>query len=136
MGMARGDDPPVVLVADDDPGIRDVLAAMLSDDGYRALVAADGDEALALADSDPPDVILLDLVMPLFDAAGFCRTYRERGGTAPVVLISAAPPDDVEAAVAPCGAASWILKPFDVDVVLRTVRCLVARRSQLSGRGD
>lgn len=119
---------PPVLVVDDDPGIRDVLAAVLSDGGYRVLVAADGDEALALADGDPPDVILLDLVMPLFDAAGFCRAYRERGGTAPVVLISAAPPDDVEAAVAPCGAAAWILKPFDADELLRQVRELVARR--------
>jgi DNA-binding response OmpR family regulator len=116
---------PLVLVADDDPGIRDVLSEILALDGYRVLLAGDGAAALGLAASESPDLILLDLTMPLFDASDFCRTYRGTGGRAPIVLVTAANPDAVEAATVACRADAAILKPFAIDEVLATVAGLL-----------
>ena len=112
---------PPILVVDDDAGIRDLLELLLSGEGYRVLVAGDGAAAFDLATAEDVDLILLDVVMPLFDAAGFCRAYRATCGTAPVVLISAAPPDVVDAAMEASGAAAAIRKPFEVDELLGIV---------------
>ena len=76
---------------------------------------------MALATSDDVDLILLDVVMPLFDAADFCRAYRDAGGQAPVVLVTASNPDEADKAVEACGAVGCIRKPFEIDTVLTTV---------------
>jgi DNA-binding response OmpR family regulator len=111
-----------ILIAEDERDIRDVLGDLLEDDGHDVALARDGTEALILAHRRRPDLILLDVRMPRLDAEAFCRTYRERGGSAPIVLITAADPDRVAAAVKSCGAADSILKPFDISIVLDTIR--------------
>jgi two-component system chemotaxis response regulator CheY len=110
-----------VLIAEDDPVIGHILELLLSDEGYSVLVVVDGQEALDLALTRQIDLILLDLQMPVLNGAGFCRAYRERGGSAPVLLLTAASDAIVRAAVTACGAAGHIPKPFDVDDVLATV---------------
>jgi DNA-binding response OmpR family regulator len=117
--------PHLVLVVDDDPDIRDVLQAILADEGFRVQVAGDGAAALDLATSNTPDLILLDLVMPLFDAADFCRTYRDAGGRAPIVLITAADSAMIDGATVACRAAGAIAKPFAIDEVLEMVARLL-----------
>jgi CheY-like chemotaxis protein len=119
--MAADNGQRTILVTDDDAGIRDVLRMILADEGYRALPASNGTEALALATSEQVDLILLDVVMPLFDAADFCRAYRDAGGHAPVILVSASNPDEIARAVEACGAADHIRKPFEIDTVLIAV---------------
>lgn len=119
--MAPDEPRRTILVADDDAEIREVLGLILTDEGYRALLAANGAEALALATSETVDLVLLDVIMPLFDASDFCRAYRDRGGQAPVVLITAANADDIARAVEACDAADHIRKPFEIDTVLMTV---------------
>ena len=110
-----------VLIAEDDPIIGQILLLLLSDEGYSPLVVVDGQEALDLALTRQIDVILLDLQMPVLNGEGFCRAYRERGGSAPVLLLTAAADAVVRAAVTACGAAAYIPKPFDVDDVVATV---------------
>jgi DNA-binding response OmpR family regulator len=113
--------PAAVLIAEDEPDIRQILHALLEEEGYTVLSAADGQDALELATTQYIGLILLDLQMPLLNGEAFCRAYRERGGTAPVVLLTAAAPAIVEAATVVCGAIGSISKPFDLDHVVETV---------------
>jgi CheY-like chemotaxis protein len=72
-----------VLIAEDDPNIRDLLHELLEGEGYESLVVSNGQEALDLALAQPIDVILLDLQMPVLNGEAFCTAYREHGGKAP-----------------------------------------------------
>lgn len=104
--------------------MREVLVMILRDEGYRTASAADGLEALDVAECEQPDVILTDYAMPHLDGAGFCRAYRERGGAAPIVLITAAlrvTTDEARTAAEACGAAAFIEKPFTLDALLETI---------------
>jgi two-component system response regulator MprA len=112
---------PTILIIDDDPDIRDMLALVLNGEGYRTIVAMDGLDGLVVAAFMRPDLILLDLAMPRLDGSGFCRTYRERGGGAPIVLITAAQPAAVHVAVEACGAVAFVAKPFGIDEILDAV---------------
>jgi DNA-binding response OmpR family regulator len=112
---------PLVLVAEDDRDLRELFRDLLDDDGYRTVVAIDGAEALDLALRESPDVILLDLGLPALAGPDFCRAYRECGGRAPVVLVTAADPANVEMAMEACGAVAYISKPFKIERLLETV---------------
>ena len=121
MQNAAQADGPLVLVAEDDKDVREVFHDLLDDEGYRTLMATDGAEALDLALREAPAIILLDLGLPLLDGPAFCRAYRERGGEAPVILVTAANRQTVEEALAACGAVAYIAKPFDIEVVRDTI---------------
>ncbi len=119
---------PVILVAEDDTTIRDMLELLLLGEGYDVVPAADGQDALDGAARHRIDLILLDLAMPKLDGEGFCRAYRERGGTAPIVLITAVVGEKATEAIDVCGADGHIAKPFNIEDVLVTVARLVEPR--------
>jgi CheY-like chemotaxis protein len=79
-----------ILVVDDDPTVRKALTARLVVSGHTVLHAANGAQALELLDECTPDLILLDLQMPVLDGWGFVRAFRTRGGAIPIVVMSAA----------------------------------------------
>jgi CheY-like chemotaxis protein len=112
---------PVVLIVDDSEDVRSLLAILLLRVGYRVIEALDGQAALELTAEHPVDLVVLDLSMPRLNGAAFCRAYRERGGVAPVVVITAAQGDDLEANLLSCGAVGHIPKPFDIDRALQTI---------------
>ena len=90
--------------------------------------AVNGLEALAVAERERPDIIVLDFVMPRLDGPGFCRAYRGRGGTAPIVLITAVLRvgiAEVRKHAAVCGAAAVLVKPFSIEKLLATVGRLI-----------
>jgi two-component system response regulator MprA len=118
--------PPLILVADDDPEIRELLAILLSDEGYRVVVAADGLRALDVAREESPGLILLDVSMPRLDGPGFCLAYREGGGAAPIVVLSATLDAAIEATVEACGAVAHVVKPFEIDDLLSTIATAIA----------
>ena len=126
--MAQHGTPRLVLIATDDSGTHETLESPLIDAGYRVLLARDGFEAFALAKREAPDIILVDADLPRLDGAEFCWAYRWRGGTTPVVLLSAAHPDVIAVTIAACGASAYIPEPFNVDRVLETVAELVGGR--------
>ena len=107
-----------VLVVDDDPGILDVLEQALDAEGYRVVMANNGREALAQAAADQPDIMLVDLMMPIMDGWQFvreCRGIEHCAGT-PVIILSAA--RNVEQAARDLGVQAVVSKPFDLDNLL------------------
>src|SRR6266496_4333653 len=118
---------PVILVADDSLDIRDALSALLEDEGYNPVEAADGQDALALALERNVDLILLDLSMPRLTGTAFCQAYHDRGGTAPIVLVTGFYSNDVVATIEACGAVGYLPKPFEIDQVLKLIERNVGR---------
>ena len=111
-----------VLVVDDEPAIRELLQLILETEGHAVTLAGDGAEALRCAEAEPPDVIVLDLKMPVMDGHEFARRYRATGGKkAPIVVISAV--QRLTEAV-DLGACALLAKPFELQVLLDAIgRC-------------
>ena len=110
-----------VLVIDDEPDVRMLVETVLRDAGQIAMGAENGEEALALAAREPPDLILLDKLMPVMDGTEFAKAYRAAvAHPAPIVAFCAA--RDAEAWASSIGAVAYIGKPFDITELDRTVR--------------
>jgi two-component system, chemotaxis family, chemotaxis protein CheY len=113
-------EPPRVLVVDDDAGIRDLLDLALTNAGYAVALAEDGAAALAMVEAVAPDVILLDMRMPVLDGWAFAEAYRRRSGRrAPIVVMSAV--RDAPDHAAQIAAAASLAKPFDLADLLACV---------------
>jgi CheY-like chemotaxis protein len=117
-----------VLVVDDDELIRDTLATALSDEGYSVRVAGDGRAALDTLGAWRPDLIVLDLMMPIMDGQAFRAAQRSAPVTAdiPVIVLSAA--HNVHARAADLGAAAVFPKPFDLMALLDAVENALRRQ--------
>ena len=111
----------LVLVVDDDPGIRRMLSLALRSGGYDVTTARDGREALDEMTAHPPNAVLLDLQMPIMDGETFLREVRLQGITTPVIVVSG----KLGAQSTP-GASACVHKPFAPDEVLRVVGRLTA----------
>jgi DNA-binding response OmpR family regulator len=112
-----------VLVVDDDPDVREVVATVLGDDGYEVDTASDGAEALRKVGEHAPDAVILDAMMPVMDGYEFLKLWRTRPveERAPVLVVSAV--RDWRTALE-SGAQGYLSKPFDLDsleAALRTV---------------
>lgn len=107
--------PPLILIVDDEPLIRDVLAASLADDGFRVRTAPDGRRALDQVAAEPPDLIISDVTMPAMDGVTMLARLRERGDATPVILISA------RYVAVELPGVLFIAKPFDLDHLAATV---------------
>ncbi len=117
-----------VLVVDDDAVIRDTLATALGDEGYAVRVAPDGRAALDTLGNWRPDVIVLDLMMPVMDGPSFRaaqRAVREMAQI-PVIVLSAA--HEVQARAAGLDAAAVFAKPFDLGALLAAIERLLPAR--------
>ena len=105
-----------MLVVDDDPDIRELLSSALGDEGFEVAPAANGEEALAVISTFRPDVIVLDLMMPVMDGWQFATELRARDEDIPIVLLSAA--RDLRMHAKNLSAAEIIEKPFDLSELL------------------
>ena len=126
-----GTDTPArmtILVVDDDPNLHALLTDVLTGEGYAVQSAYDGLQGLHKASENPPDLILLDLMMPKMDGFALVEALRAdpRLRQIPIVVLSAiAHLDQHQAAL---GAQGVISKPFDLDELLSTLaRCLRTR---------
>ena len=119
--------PPLVLIVDDDPNLREFLRANLEMDGYQVREAGSAEEGLAALDDEPPDLILLDVMMPQVDGWEMLRLVRERHGVAsiPVVMFSGKVDDEDVAAAQERGADAFIGKPFDPEQLLASTKQLL-----------
>ena len=117
---------PSILVVDDDPGIVGFLELALMDEGYAVRVAANGREALDQVSQWRPNLILLDMNMPVMDGWEFCRKLRSRGAaeeSIPVVVMTAA--RDAASRSQDVGAQGFLGKPFDLDHLFRVISSLL-----------
>ncbi len=115
------DDSGRVLVVDDDALIRDTLATALTDEGYAVRVAPDGRAALQTLQEWLPDLIVLDLMMPVMDGHAFRVAQRDLDSAShiPVIVLSAT--HNVQARAAALGASAVLPKPFDLAILLDEV---------------
>jgi two-component system, OmpR family, alkaline phosphatase synthesis response regulator PhoP len=117
-----------ILIAEDSATIRRLVVARLIADGYDVLEAADGEEAVALARRDPPDLLVLDKVMPKADGFAVVRALREdpRTRELPIVMLTEpAGPDDAPGGG--LGAVEYLPKPFSLQELSARIRSTLAR---------
>ena len=120
----RGKSGPLVLIVDDDPGLRGFVRASLELEGYTVREAASGEEGLAQIDAEPPDLILLDVMMPKVDGWEMLSRLQERHGVGAIpVLMFSGKVDDVAAAdAARRGAQGFLGKPFDPQQLIESAK--------------
>jgi two-component system, OmpR family, response regulator MprA len=116
-----------ILVVDDEPSVRDALDRALRLDGYKVRLAGDGHEALNLLAEEPPDAVVLDVLMPAPDGLEVTRRLRAAGDRTPVLLLTArdAVPDRVKGLDA--GADDYLVKPFALEELTARLRALLRR---------
>jgi diguanylate cyclase (GGDEF)-like protein len=120
-----------ILVVDDDPDILQVVRINLELEGYEVDTAEDGREAVDKASADPPQLILLDIMMPRMDgltALRRIRTHASTGNTSIILLTARGLPEDRVRGLE-LGADDYITKPFDIDELVARVKA-VLRRTQ------
>jgi CheY-like chemotaxis protein/phosphoribosyl 1,2-cyclic phosphodiesterase len=118
-----------ILVVDDDPDIRALANRALSQDGHVVVEASGGREALALIDAHPPDLLVLDLLMPAPGGLEVLRILRSRPATAalPVVVLTALDDEATTRAGFDLGASDYLTKPFSIPQLAARVRACLAR---------
>ncbi len=124
---------PRILVVDDRAANRELLEAILEEEGFCPILACSGKEGLRLAIQDPPDVILLDVAMPEMDGFDVCRHLQRNLETAltPVIFVTARA-DDTESVChgLALGASDYITKPFDPDELVARVRAALRLKEE------
>ena len=124
------DDRPVVLVADDDDDIRDLVAFRLDRAGYEVLRAGDGQQALDLAREHHPDLAVLDVMMPKLTGYDVTRELRADTATSriPVILLTARVQEADVARGFEAGADDYVKKPFSPQELKARVQAVLGRR--------
>src|SRR2546421_1781038 len=111
-----------VLIVDDEPGLRQSLGLLLTDAGYAVVGEQTGRRALERAATETFDLVLCDVRMPEMDGLTFLRHYRQGGGNALVIVMSAYGGEDAAIAAMKEGAYDYLAKPFRPDEVVLTLR--------------
>ena len=117
-----------VLVVEDDRNIADLLEIYLQKEGYKVEIAYDGGEGLAKYRAVRPDLVLLDVMMPVMDGWGVCRAIRAESQT-PIIMLTAKSETDDKVAGLKVGADDYITKPFEMREVLARVEAVLRRSS-------
>jgi two-component system response regulator MprA len=121
-----------ILVIDDDEKITSMLRRGLAFEGYDARTARNGGEGLDALRQHEPDLVVLDIMMPVMDGWEVCRRLRESGSRVPVLMLTAK--DEVSDRVRglDAGADDYLVKPFALEELLARVRALLRRSSAVS----
>jgi DNA-binding response OmpR family regulator len=116
-----------VLVVDDDPVILRLLEVNFRLDGFEVATASRGDDAIAAVDRDPPDAVIVDVMMPGVDGYEVCERLRAdpRFNTLPIVMLTARSQEDDRNRGTALGVAGYMTKPFDPAELVAFVRSLL-----------
>ncbi|GAB3987210.1 response regulator transcription factor [Actinoallomurus acanthiterrae] len=125
-----------VLVVDDDPTVADVVSRYLVRDGHEVVCVADGHAALRAAEEQPPDLVVLDLMLPGIDGLEVCRRLRERWPV-PIVMLTALGEETDRLVGLETGADDYVTKPFSPrELALRVQSVLRRARGALAPTGE
>ncbi len=127
--MRAGGEPPSrphALVVDDEPRLVDLVSAYLEREGFTVSTAADGEEALVLARERPPDVVILDLMLPGIDGIEVCRRIRAFSD-AYIVMLSARAEEVDKIVGLSTGADDYVTKPFSPGELIARIRAMLRR---------
>jgi two-component system, OmpR family, response regulator MprA len=116
-----------VLVVDDDEVLRHALGRALRLEGYEVELAVDGAEAITLLGTVQPDIVVLDVLMPVLDGLAVCRYLHERGDGPPVLLLTARDSITDRVLGLDAGADDYLTKPFALEELLARLRALLRR---------
>ena len=121
-----------LLVVDDEPNIRDLLASSLRFAGYDVLSAGDGTKALRLATTEKPDLIILDVMLPDMDGFTVTRKLRASGLDMPILFLTAK--DDIRDKVEglQAGGDDYVTKPFGLEEVVARINAILRRTKRSS----
>jgi len=122
-------DQPTVLLVEDEPAQREVLSYNLEADGFHVLVACNGEEALLIVEESPPDIIVLDWMMPNVSGIEVCRQLKTRTQTRaiPIIMLSARSEEVDLVRGLETGADDYVIKPYSVVELLARVRSQLRR---------
>jgi DNA-binding response OmpR family regulator len=114
-------------VVDDDPTVSDVVCRYLRLAGFEVGTVADGAAALAVVDHDPPDLVVLDLMLPGIDGLEVCRRLRTRPDQMPIVMLTALGDESDRVLGLELGADDYVTKPFSPRELVLRVRSVLRR---------
>jgi DNA-binding response OmpR family regulator len=127
---------PTILVVDDEPSISEVVSLYLKRAGYQVVIARDGESALEALEEQPPDLVVLDLMLPKVDGLEITRQLRAQGDT-PIIMLTARREETDRILGLEMGADDYVVKPFSprelvsrVKAVLRRSGCLVPEEEE------
>ncbi len=118
-----------LVVAEDDPAVRNAVQRVLELEGYTVVVTKDGVAALEAILTSSPDAVVMDVMMPFSDGLSVCRELRRRANRTPVLLLTARHEIGARVAGLDAGADDYLVKPFSIDELLARVRALLRRNA-------
>ena len=121
-----------VLIVEDDRNIQELLQMYLEKEGYAVTVAGDGGQGLAKFRSIKPDLVLLDIMMPVMDGWSVCKTIRAESKT-PVIMLTAKGEVDDKVTGLKSGADDYITKPFEMKELLARIEAVLRRSEGCTG---
>jgi DNA-binding response OmpR family regulator len=124
-----------VLVVDDEPIVRDVVVRYLQRDGFDTLVAGDGDTARALIEQTPPELVVLDVMLPGTDGLALCKWIRARGDL-PVILLTARGEEADRIVGLELGADDYVTKPFSPRELAVRVQTVLRRAGPFAATAE
>lgn len=122
-----------ILVVEDDRALANVLEYNLSREGFAVACASDGQDALNQARARTPDLVLLDIMIPILDGIQVCRQLRSDPATinTPIIMLTAKGEETDQVVGFSAGADDYVTKPFSVRILLERVKALLRRRERI-----
>src|SRR5437763_2594895 len=114
----------VILIAEDEPGLNNLLRRQLENEGHRVLQALDGPSAVLIAGQESPDLVILDWMLPRLDGLEVCRRIR-RDSVVPILMLTARSEEVYRVLGLEVGADDYLTKPFSMRELLARVRALL-----------
>lgn len=115
----------IILIVDDSSNMRDELRIDLQEAGHTVLEAADGEEGFKQATENKIDLIISDLNMPNVDGLTMCSHIRQKGITAPVIMLTTQINPELKAEAARLSVKAWIVKPYKKNVLINGIAKLI-----------
>ena len=117
-----------VLIADDEKHIREILKMYCEKEGFDVIEAADGAEAILKVQSEKPDILILDIMMPVMDGLEVCKQVRKMSDL-PIIMLTAKDEDDDRILGLEIGADDYITKPFNSREVVARIKAVLPQRN-------